>query len=468
MDIKPVKFKEEFYTTEDVLIGGLLSMVSEEGYEVAMAKLKVYIATGNPEYIPKGNGLRGLFAEEKIPEYVKKNARLKSQSEEKFVANLYKKNAKGVEQLDSMVEEFKYIYNKVQTVTPRRTAGRVKYLVERFNELTVPEKFYIKFQIANFDRVSYVIQTSLDSIAKMEYEKAQAEQNRIPTPQVDAVMGRNTAQKIPNNFATAPRAESPKVNTPQIDVATNRYTHEVNRPDINAPQPTIAADIYAQQGNHKDPVQPSPAKAPQVTNTMEDKNKVADPIHDTISHDQQKKDSYKDYIPKDAKQTPEPESLTQEHGKDRNARKRFKAIIEKYNEINNVEDVKSVSSVIETRDRCTEITDRLFALENSVIAKGKDVVLDGKIRAAISSVLRYQNFLTKYKCILAQYQMEAESSFDFNKQIKLLATMKQLSEKDKKDIPPKVFKEIKKFAKFEKGVVFEEAAMMYKEESMAR
>jgi len=217
---KPVKFKEEFYNTEDILIGGFLAIVSTYGYEKAMVILKSYIYTGNSYIIPKENGLRGLFETEKINEYVINNARLKNVTEEKFIEEIYKKNSKGIEQLDNIVDEYKYINYRLESGKPTRI-HRLKFLVEKFNELTLPEKFYIKFKIQNFDKVCELIQGKLD----LEAKKQENEQKKYPTPQVDAIMGRETPKpNIPNNFASAqqaPKAKGSQINNAQQPVASS-------------------------------------------------------------------------------------------------------------------------------------------------------------------------------------------------------------------------------------------------------
>lgn len=548
-DNKPVKFKEEFYNTEDILIGGFLAIVSTYGYEKAMVILKAYIHTGNSYIIPKENGLRGLFEAEKINEYVINKARLKNVTEEKFIEEIYKKNSKGIEQLDNIIDEYKYINHRLEYGKPTRI-HRLKFLVEKFNELTLPEKFYIKFKIQNFDKVCELIQGKLDFEAKNQ----ENEQKKYPTPQVDAVMGRETPKpNIPNNFASAPQApkskESQANNTQQpvasskikmpycitfdyqatmesdyartnsmqvvkvvpgseiTDVAKEmcgkRYIGKFNdflidgtkytspeqiveayyefswgsrnkkEQNNKAPQPTVAPDKYTkvklrpriikeqQVEKTNTPVEPEPLRTPQVETVVSEKipERVMEQVRRMTSSKEQSKPDFPKINLEDVIRTSIPEQ-----GKDRKARRKYSSIIDAYNSINVIEDVTKHSSITETTEKCNDIALKLNRLRRSVSSKGKDVKLEKKIMETSSSIGRYMVFLFEYSSKLLRYKVVAESSFDMKKQLAMLANIRQLIETYKKDIPSKTYRDIKNFAKFEKGVVIEEEALMQTEQ----
>ena len=419
-----VKFNEATYNEEDVLIGGLLFLVSSHGYPAAFAMMNAYIQTNNIQYIPKDNNLREVFIDEKISEYVLKTAKLKNKPVDKYIEKLYKKNSKSVEQLNNMVYEFNYIFNKLvflQPVPPKR----MKYLIESFNSLSSGEKFYINFNFPNFTYVTNRIQYAVDTTV---------EERQVPTPQVDAVMGRKTIKPepvIPNNYANAPKAQRPKINRTDVDAPTI----DQNNRQSAVSQPTIAPEAYI--------------------NNKKNKNRFADAPKEEEHH------TYMDYIPKEDNRPVEkgeaPEEKKEEiqkNGKNKELRKEFADIVEKYNNINDIKDVTSITSVEETLKNCIDTRKKISARRKFKFTSDKK--LAKKRNEVLCIMERYELFLCEYKKLLAEYRTAVESIANFDKKLSLQASIEMLTKRYKKDIPPNTFKMIKEFIKGEKNRIYEE------------
>jgi hypothetical protein len=415
-----VKFNEATYNEEDVLIGGLLFLVSSHGYPAAFAMMNAYIQTNNIQYIPYYNNLREVFIDNNIREYVLKTAKLKNKSIDKYIDKLYKKNSKSVEQLNNMIHEFNYIFNKLlflQRVEPKR----MKFLIESFNALTPGEKFYINFNFPNFKYVTDRIQYAVDTTIEERY---------VPTPQVDAVMGRKTKKPepiIPNNYANAPKAQRPKVKQTVVD----NPTHE---PIYN--QPEIAANSYI--------------------NNPKNKNRFAD-------DPKEEHRTYMDYIPKEDNRPVEKDEAPEEkkeeiqkNGKNKELRKEFAEILEDYNKISEIENVTSIKSVEETLEKC--INDRKLIGKRRFVHTN-DQKLAKKRREVLCVMERYELFLCEYKKLITEYIKAAESIANFDKKLSLIASIEMLIKRCKKDIPTNTFKKIKEVIKGEKNRVYEEEYM---------